>query len=108
MQYLYVFLCGVPAQKYRHEGDGSRTQPSGRDHPHGRVGVHEVVVVEGLDDGVEPVKGDGAEVEGADCRGVHVDGVPQVTDCRAKHPPSRVTQSMRELIKNIFVNIICV
>ena len=58
-----------------------------------------MVVVEGLHDGEESVKGDGAEVEGADCRGVHVDGVPEVTDCRAEDPPSRVTQSITELIK---------
>ena len=95
---LDVFLCGVPTQKYRHEGDGCRTQPGRRNHPHGRVGVHKVVVVEGLHDGEEPVEGDGAEVEGADCGGVHVDGVPQVTDCRPEDPPSRVTQSITELI----------
>ena len=87
MQYFYVFLCGVPAQKYRDEGDGSRAQPGRRDHPHGRVGVHEVVVVERLHDGVEPVEGDGAEVKGADSGGVHVYGVPEITDRRAEYPP---------------------
>ena len=91
-----MLLCGVPTKKYRHEGDGSRAQPGRRDHPHGRVGVHEVIVVEGLHDGEESVKGDGAEVERADCRGVHVDGVPQVADCRAKHPPAKVAQSVGE------------
>ena len=92
-------MCCVPTQEYRHEGDGRRAQPGRRDHPHGRVGVHEVIIIERLHDGEESVKGDGAEVEGADCRGVHVDGVPQVTDCRPKYPPSRVTQSIREGVK---------
>ena len=59
-----------------------------------------MVVVEGLYDGEESVKGDGAEVEGADCGGVHVNGVPEVTDCRPENPPFRVTRSMRELINH--------
>ena len=84
-----MVLCGVPAQEYRHEGDGGGAQPGSRDHPHGRVGVHEVVVVEWLDDGVEPVKGDGAEVEGADSGGVHVYRVPQVAHSRPEYPPSQ-------------------
>ena len=84
-----MFLRGVPAQEDRHEGDEGGAQPGRGDHAHGRVGVHEVVVVEGLDDGVEPVKGDGAEVEGADSGGVHVYRVPQVAHSRPEYPPSQ-------------------
>ena len=51
-----MFLRGVPAQKDRHEGDEGGAQPGRGDHAHGRVGVHEVVVVERFADGVEPAQ----------------------------------------------------
>ena len=51
-----MFLRGVPAQEDRHEGDEGGAQPGRRDHAHGRVGVHEMVVVEWFADGVEPAQ----------------------------------------------------
>ena len=54
--HLQMFLRGVPAQEDGHEGDEGGAQPGRGDHAHGRVGVHEVVVVEWFADGVEPAQ----------------------------------------------------
>ena len=48
-----VLVC-VPAQEDGDEGDGRGAEPGCRDHPHGRVGVHEVVVVKRLDNCIVP------------------------------------------------------
>ena len=50
-----MFICRVPAQKYRDEGYKGREEPGGGDHAHCRVGVHEVIVVKRLADRVKPV-----------------------------------------------------
>ena len=51
-----MFICRVPAQKYRDEGYKGREEPGGGDHAHCRVGVHEVIVVKRLADRVKPVE----------------------------------------------------
>ena len=54
--YLEVLLSRVPAHENRNKRNEYRTEPGSNYHAHSRVGVHEVVVVEGFDNGVEPVK----------------------------------------------------
>ena len=67
-----MFFRGVPTKKDGDKRDESRTQPSCSNHAHGRVGVHEVVVVKRFDDGVEPIKGDCTEMKGAYSGGVDI------------------------------------
>ena len=48
-----------------------------------------MMIVEGFDDGIEPVEGDGTQVKGADSTGMNINRVPQITDRWTKNPPAR-------------------
>ena len=48
-----------------------------------------MMIVEGFDDGIEPVEGDGTQVKGADSTGMNINRVPKITDRWTKNPPAR-------------------
>ena len=50
-----MLFGGIPTQWYGNERNKSWAQPSRSDHAHGRVGVHEVIIVKWLADGVESI-----------------------------------------------------
>ena len=82
-----MLLSGVPTKEYGNEGDEDWAYPGGCDHEQSWIDVHEVTVVERFDDGVEPVKRDGAEMKGANCTRMNIDRIPKITDWGPKNPP---------------------
>ena len=84
-----MFLRSIPAHENWNKRNEHRTEPGSDYHAHSGVGVHEVVIVEGFDDGVEPVKGDSTKVESANCACMDIDRVPEVAYSGSKNPPEK-------------------